>query len=163
MMRPTDPLAEEIGRVNRITVRGIDGSRRSYTLHDAPLVIGRDPKGGVCLEDSQVSWKHAALIHENGACVIEDLGSSNGTYIGNRRIQRQPLNPGEIVRIGPFEITLQAAAAPSPTSASEHTMFDVAAVRSLARQRADKPPTKVATAPVAPSHRTTLDRFLPFA
>jgi sulfate permease, SulP family len=115
--------------VNRITVRGTDGTERTYTLHGGNLVIGRDPGSGICLQDAQVSWQHAVLNDAGGACVIEDLGSSNGTFVGAERISRQVLNPGEIVRIGPFELALQMRATPSPTSASEHTMFDVPAFR----------------------------------
>jgi sulfate permease, SulP family len=115
--------------VNRITVRGTDGTERSYTLHGGNLVIGRDPGSGICLPDAQVSWQHAVLSDAGGTCVIEDLGSSNGTFVGAERISRQVLNPGEIVRIGPFELALQMRATPSPTSASEHTMFDMPAFR----------------------------------
>jgi pSer/pThr/pTyr-binding forkhead associated (FHA) protein len=68
--------------VNRITVRGTDGVERSYTLHGGNLVIGRDPGSGICLDDAQVSWQHAMLSDESGACIIEDLGSSNGTFVG---------------------------------------------------------------------------------
>src|SRR5262245_14746921 len=103
--------------VNRITVRGTDGTERTYTLHGGTLVIGRDPGCGICLEDAQVSWQHAVLSHDGGACVIEDLGSSNGTFLGAERIRRQVFNAGEVVRIGPYELTMQMQAAPSPTSA----------------------------------------------
>jgi len=115
--------------VNRITVRGTDGTERTFTLQGGNLVIGRDPACGICLQDSQVSWQHAVLNDAGGTCIIEDLGSSNGTFVGAARIQRQVLSAGEIVRIGPFEIALQMRAAPSPTSASEQTMFDMAAFR----------------------------------
>ena len=47
--------------VNRITVRGTDGTERTYTLHGGNLVIGRDPDSGICLQDAQVSWQHAVL------------------------------------------------------------------------------------------------------
>ena len=90
-----------------------------------------------------MSWQHAVLSDDGGACVIEDLGSSNGTFVGAERIQRQVLNAGEVVRIGPFELALQMRAAPSPTSASEHTMFDMAAFRGVppvARRAASKQP-----------------------
>ena len=115
--------------MNRITVRGTDGTERSYTLHGGQIVIGRDPSCGICLQDSQVSWQHAVLSDADGACTIEDLGSSNGTFVGAARIRRQVLNAGEVVRIGSHEIALQLLATPSPTSASEHTMFDMAAFR----------------------------------
>ncbi len=118
--------------MNRITVRATDGTERTYTLHGGNLAIGRDPASGICLQDSQVSWQHAVLSEAGGVCVIEDLGSSNGTFVGTQRIDRQVLNPGEIVRIGPFEIALQMRAMPSPTSASEHTMFDAAIAQAAA-------------------------------
>lgn len=115
--------------MNRITVRGTDGAERTYALHGANLVIGRDPGSGICLQDVQVSWQHAVLSNDGGTCVIEDLGSSNGTFVGAERIHRQVLNAGEVVRIGPYELALQLHATPSPTSASEHTMFDMVAFR----------------------------------
>ena len=111
--------------MNRITVRGTDGTERTYTLHGGNLTIGRDPDSGICLQDTQVSWQHAVLSDAGGTCVIEDLGSSNGTFVGAERISRQVLNAGEIVRIGPYELALQMRATPSATSASEHTMFDM--------------------------------------
>src|ERR1043165_10138025 len=80
--------------VNRITVRGTDGTERSYTLHGGKIVIGRDPSCGICLQDSQVSWQHAVLSDDAGACIVEDLGSSNGTFVGAARIRRQVLNAG---------------------------------------------------------------------
>jgi SulP family sulfate permease len=118
--------------VNRITVRGTDGTERTYTLHGGNLVIGRDPGAGICLQDTQVSWQHAVLSDAGGTCFIEDLDSSNGTFVGAERIRRQALNAGEVVRIGPFELALQMRAAPSPTSASEQTMFDMAAFSAAA-------------------------------
>lgn len=129
--------------MTRITVRGTDGTERTYTLHGGNLAIGRDPDSGICLPDAQVSWQHAVLSNDGGACVVEDLGSSNGTFVGAERIKRQVLNAGEIVRIGPFELALHLQAAPSATSASEHTMFDMAAFRAAApaTRRQDNEPT----------------------
>ena len=92
-------LYQKRSAVHRITVRGTDGTERVYTLRDGTLVVGRDPASGICLQDAQVSWQHAVLSDDGGACVIEDLGSSNGTFVGAERIQRQVLNAGEIVRI----------------------------------------------------------------
>jgi SulP family sulfate permease len=115
--------------VNRITVRATDGAERIFTLHGGNLTIGRDPGSGICLQDTEVSWQHAVLSEAGGTCFIEDLGSSNGTFVGAQRIRRQVLNPGEIVRIGSHELSLQMRPIPSATSASEHTMFDIPAFR----------------------------------
>lgn len=129
--------------MNSITVRATDGTERTYTLHAGNLVIGRDPGSGICLKDTQVSWQHAVLSVAGGTCLIEDLGSSNGTFVGADRIQRQVLNPGEVVRIGSYELALQMRATPSPTSASERTMFGTAAFRGsvpVARRPPSGPP-----------------------
>ena len=140
--------------MNRITVRGTDGTERTYTLHGGKLVIGRDPASGICLQDAQVSWQHAVLSDTDGTCVIEDLGSSNGTFVGPERIRRQALNAGEVVHIGPFELSLQTRAMPSPTSASEHTMFDVAVLRAAApAQRRQETSSQKTLSPDEPLRR----------
>ena len=130
--------------MNRITVRATDGAERIFTLHGGNLTIGRDPDSGICLQDTQVSWQHAVLSEAGGTCFIEDLGSSNGTFVGAERIRRQALNPGEIVRIGTYELTLQMRPIPSATSASEHTMFDMPAFRA-AKPVAPRPDTQEAS------------------
>jgi SulP family sulfate permease len=140
--------------VNRITVRATDGStQRTYTLHGKNLVIGRDPGSGICLQDTQVSWQHAVLSEAGDTCVIEDLGSSNGTFVGAERIRKQVLNPGEVIRIGPYELALQMRAAPSPTSASEHTMFDMPAFR------AARPVARIPDQPTATQRKLRLTDF----
>ncbi|HEY0681203.1 MAG TPA: sulfate permease [Steroidobacter sp.] len=112
--------------MNKVTVRGVDGSHRDYGLTAGSTVIGRDPGSGIHLKDSQVSWKHAVLINEASGCVVEDLGSSNGTFVGSTRIQRHLVHPGERIKIGPYELIVQAVQVPSPNSASERTLFAAA-------------------------------------
>ncbi|HWK48913.1 MAG TPA: SulP family inorganic anion transporter, partial [Steroidobacter sp.] len=112
--------------MNKVTVRGVDGSHRDYALTAGSIVIGRDPASGIPLKDSQVSWKHAVLISDASGCILEDLGSSNGTFVGPHRIQRHVVHPGERIKIGPYELMLQAVQVPSPNSASERTLFAAA-------------------------------------
>jgi sulfate permease, SulP family len=138
--------------VNRITVRGIDGTQRGYQLHDGTLAIGRDPQSAICLKDSQVSWKHAMIVYGQGTCVVEDLGSTNGTFVGAKRVQRHVLHPGESIKIGPFELVLDSLRAPSPTSSSEHTLFGMVAIGA-----AERPVSK----PV-PQEHPPLDWSAPF-
>lgn len=94
--------------MNKVTVRGVDGSHRDYGLNAGTSLIGRDPASDIHLKDSQVSWKHAVLIIDAGGCVIEDLTSANGTFVGSTRIQRHLLHPGDRIKIGPYELMLQA-------------------------------------------------------
>jgi ABC-type multidrug transport system ATPase subunit/pSer/pThr/pTyr-binding forkhead associated (FHA) protein len=66
---------------------------RSYT-------VGRDPQGDLVLEDSRVSWRHATVRWGGQGWVVEDHGSTNGTYVQGQRIQQLPLQPGTIIHLG---------------------------------------------------------------
>lgn len=68
---------------------------------DEPLIIGRSRKCALRLESSDISSEHARVGFENGQLWIEDLGSTNGTFIGSERVAgRQVFSVGEIVKIG---------------------------------------------------------------
>jgi predicted component of type VI protein secretion system len=66
----------------------------------------------VVLADPEVSRRHATIREDNGGPAIEDLGSTNGTYVNDRRITGlQVLKDGDVVRLGNTVWTLQAAPA----------------------------------------------------
>ncbi|MEU2113255.1 FHA domain-containing protein [Streptomyces sp. NPDC019507] len=66
---------------------------RSYTL-------GRDPQGDVVIDDARVSWRHATISWSGRGWVIEDHGSTNGTYVQGRRIHQMELGPGSALHLG---------------------------------------------------------------
>ncbi|WP_326808906.1 MULTISPECIES: FHA domain-containing protein [unclassified Streptomyces] len=66
---------------------------RAYTL-------GRDPQGDMVIDDARVSWRHATVRWGGRSWVIEDHGSTNGTYVQGRRIQQLELAPGMNVHLG---------------------------------------------------------------
>ncbi|GHF72134.1 ABC transporter ATP-binding protein [Streptomyces mashuensis] len=66
---------------------------RSYAL-------GRDPQGDMVLEDARVSWRHATLRWGGRAWVIEDHGSTNGTYVQGQRVHQMEIGPGASVHLG---------------------------------------------------------------
>lgn len=80
-------------------LRGNDQGAR-YELDDPPLGIGRDPSNAIQLHDTEVSRRHAEIRRINHRWSLVDLGSSNGTYVNNRRIQQHLLETGDEVRIG---------------------------------------------------------------
>jgi pSer/pThr/pTyr-binding forkhead associated (FHA) protein len=65
-----------------------------------PLQIGREMSCDVVLADLAVSRRHARLLWENTELVLEDLGSSGGTWVNGRRVERCSLRPGDVVRFG---------------------------------------------------------------
>jgi ABC-type multidrug transport system ATPase subunit/ABC-type multidrug transport system permease subunit len=63
-------------------------------------VIGRDPQSDIVLTDSRVSWRHAQLRIEGDTWVLEDLGSTNGTFLGPERSERIEITIDCVVRLG---------------------------------------------------------------
>jgi hypothetical protein len=62
--------------------------------------IGTDPKSTVVLQDKFMSTKHAEIKAENGIWVLRDSGSTNGTYVNNKRIDRHELVDNDFVKFG---------------------------------------------------------------
>jgi ABC transport system ATP-binding/permease protein len=62
--------------------------------------IGRDPKSDIVMTDSRVSWRHAVLRVDGGGWIIEDLGSTNGTFLGTQRLDRIEISTECVIRLG---------------------------------------------------------------
>jgi len=67
---------------------------------ERPLQLGRDGGCDVVLPDLAVSRRHARLQWQGEELVLEDLGSTGGTYVNNARVERCALRPGDLVRFG---------------------------------------------------------------
>ncbi|MGE5235837.1 MAG: SpoIIE family protein phosphatase [Acidobacteriota bacterium] len=70
-------------------------------VEDQPLRFGRDPSCDVVIPDLTVSRRHARLGWEGDELLIEDLGSSGGTFLNGDRVQRGVVRPGDMFRLGP--------------------------------------------------------------
>lgn len=66
--------------------------------------IGRDPASDLPLDSPVVSWKHAEVVSSDLGYHLNDLGSTNGTFINGRLIRQSLLQPGDEVQIGPFKL-----------------------------------------------------------
>ncbi|HEY6428021.1 MAG TPA: cytochrome P450, partial [Acidimicrobiales bacterium] len=65
----------------------------------ASYLAGRDPQCDLVIPDPRVSWHHAMLSHQDGRWVLADNGSTNGTYAGDRRVDRIEINGECVVRL----------------------------------------------------------------
>ena len=80
----------------------LEAGDRTYSLGSGDHTIGRDPRCAVCLDDASVSRRHARIrVARTGDAVIEDLDSTNGTFVEGRRVKgERPLRDGDRVTIG---------------------------------------------------------------
>jgi len=67
---------------------------------EGTLTIGRDKSNGLVLDSPLVSRRHATLTRDNHNVVLRDAGSTNGTYVNGRAVQKHRLVPGDVIRIG---------------------------------------------------------------
>jgi pSer/pThr/pTyr-binding forkhead associated (FHA) protein len=82
-------------------------SGAAYDLSQGAL-LGRGDQADILLEDSFASTRHARLVPHGDVIVLEDLGSTNGTYLNDEPLRGpQPLHPGDKVRIGDSVFTFE--------------------------------------------------------
>jgi hypothetical protein len=119
-VRPTKPTNERAAakpvrqvkpsRSSPTKVVVVDGpdKGRSVALRAAPVTFGRGPDCTIPLGDEYVSTQHARLVLHDGQWYVEDLGSTNGTYIGNERLTRpSPVGSKSRVRLGKTVLELR--------------------------------------------------------
>lgn len=79
----------------------LSGAQRGQLFTLSPTsTIGNDPACTVVLHDRFMSGKHAEIKAENGMWVLKDLGSTNGTYVNNRRVERHELVDNDFIKFG---------------------------------------------------------------
>jgi pSer/pThr/pTyr-binding forkhead associated (FHA) protein len=84
-----------------------DGDRRSFSVVREMTVIGRREDCDLRIPVGDVSRKHCRLVMEDETIRIEDLGSSNGTYVNGHRVQEVELQPGDRIQVGPVQFIIQ--------------------------------------------------------
>src|SRR5512147_1961443 len=83
----------------------------TFPLEGDQLTIGRDSSNGVAINDAEVSRKHARLTFQGGKFVIEDLGSTNGTFVNGQRLTGpHVLKAGDVVAFGEQIVLMYDAA-----------------------------------------------------
>ncbi|MFF7487791.1 FHA domain-containing protein [Streptomyces luteogriseus] len=79
----------------------LESNGRTWTLDPSrAYTLGRDPQGDVVFDDARVSWRHATVSFNGRSWVIEDHGSTNGTFVQGQRIHQMELGPGSAVNLG---------------------------------------------------------------
>ncbi|MGW2416377.1 FHA domain-containing protein [Streptomyces tubercidicus] len=130
---------------------------RTWTLDPSrSYSVGRDPQGDMVLDDARVSWRHATVRWAGHGWIIEDQGSTNGTYVQGRRIHQMEIGPGSTVHLGNAtdgpRVTLSAPAADAfsapPASAPQQQ-----AAQGWQAPPAQQPPAHQPPAQQPPAHQ----------
>jgi FHA domain len=83
---------------------------REFALAHGENVLGRDPEAAVCIEHTGVSRRHARIVLTGRRATLEDLGSKNGTFIRDQRIETpQPLVDGDFFDLGRLSLRFHFA------------------------------------------------------
>jgi hypothetical protein len=104
------------GAPDRLVVRRGPQVDRAFPLLKETITLGRDAANDIVIADPEVSRHHARLVRQpDGSVVLEDLGSTNGTYInGQRLLGPRPLRHGDQVGLGETIVLLYQAPSAEP-------------------------------------------------
>ncbi|MBN1239831.1 MAG: AAA family ATPase [Gammaproteobacteria bacterium] len=80
-----------------------------FELPPGRAIIGRTPDNDVQVRSKFISRHHAQIVTDRGQSVIEDLNSTNGIFVGSRRVKHHTLADGDIVQVGDHTIVFRAA------------------------------------------------------
>ena len=95
------PPPKRRGSPTHVAVTQGGNSGATAPLDKAPILIGRGTDAGIRLDDDYCSTRHARIASSGDQWFVEDLGSTNGTYVGSVRItQPTTVTLGSQVRIG---------------------------------------------------------------
>lgn len=134
-------------------------------LGDGPIGIGKLPQQPIALTGNRVSRNHCRLVRDGTSWRIEDLKSTNGLYVNGTRASQRKLQPGDVLRIGDYEMeylpggsTQDPAEAEgsstSPTAsdefslAGEDALYELAEMENTAKTFDVPPPAAAAPRPI---------------
>ena len=94
----------------QLTMRSGPNPGKSFPLEAAEITVGRDTSNGIAINDAEVSRKHAKLTRQGNAYTLEDLGSTNGTFVNGARLSAPlPLKANDTVSFGENIVLLYEA------------------------------------------------------
>lgn len=99
--------------MNVVLVMFKDDERREFPISEAKIVLGRRQDCHLRIPTKDVSRQHCVLVVQKDALLAKDLGSSNGTFVNDKRIAETELRPGDRLRVGPVTFVVQINGKPA--------------------------------------------------
>jgi len=121
----------------------------TYALEAPELYLGRDVQNDIVVPEAEVSRRHARLIRNGDVYILEDLGSTNGTFInGKRLVAPHTLHSGDEVQLGPNVVFIyESVSDPNATVVVQAKTIQAAVQQPV---RAPSPPPPPAPPPPQP-------------
>ena len=86
-------------------VLSVDGVvLKEFTLAKERTTIGRKAVNDVQIEDTFLSGEHAVIVQVGNDCILEDLGSTNGTVVNGKPVKRHLLKSNEVIEFGDYKL-----------------------------------------------------------
>lgn len=112
---------------------------QEVTLTKERTILGRRPDSDVVIANMAVSGRHACLIQQDQQVTIEDLDSTNGTYVNGRAVKNALLQDGDLIEIGNFKIKFATGPSDDVVEQGQEGLTVQASLMPMANQ--DQPPT----------------------
>ncbi|MBU0512371.1 MAG: FHA domain-containing protein [Chloroflexi bacterium] len=132
--------------------------RKTFTLSGNEIVIGRDINADIVINTAELSRRHARLRLGDGGYILEDLGSTNGTFVNGQRLTApRVMRPGETIMLGETVALMYGGIQFDPdatvisASSSAATMFAQEPVTPLPRTFSPSPPPPPIPQPFQPN------------
>lgn len=101
----------------RLVIRSGVEVGKEFPLEKNELIVGREQSNDITISDPEVSRRHARIFFQNGSYVVEDLGSTNGTFVNGQRLTGPYiLRPGEMLNFGEHVSVLYEATQIDPNA-----------------------------------------------
>ena len=122
----------------KITVNKENFKIDERELEQGSLSIGRNKDNALRIDDPAVSNHHAQIVTVFDSSYVEDLGSTNGSFVNGKRIKSHTLHNGDVLTIGHYQILFQSAPAASVPDANATMMMGVSQLEELTQKAREK-------------------------
>ena len=94
--------------VAKLITTSSSGEQKEYPLTAETMTIGRKPSNDIPIDNLSINGKHAQVITILEDSFLEDLGSTNGTYVNGKLVKKHALEDGDIITLGKYQITYKS-------------------------------------------------------
>lgn len=114
--------------MNKIRINRGSFNIGQYNLEQGSLTLGRNISNDIRLNDTVISSRHAKITTVMNTSYVQDLDSTNGTFVNEQKVGQRLLKSNDIISIGMYEILFladESTQSPTDNQASDKTQFAV--------------------------------------